>query len=60
MWLFPWLTWAAIAVILAVLGYMFALDDYREQGLLTLAVAGGVFVVSLYVTRGRRRAAPVF
>lgn len=60
MWLFPWLTWAAIAVILAVLGYMFALDDYREQGLLTLVVAGGVFVVSLYVTRGRRRAAPVF
>ncbi|AVR04964.1 amino acid permease [Pluralibacter gergoviae] len=60
MWLFPWLTWAAIAVILAVLGYMFALDDYREQGLLTLAVAGGVFVVSLYVTRGRPRAAPVF
>ena len=60
MWLFPWLTWAAIAVILAVLGYMFALDDYREQGLLTLAVAGGVFILSIYVTRGRARTAPVF
>ena len=51
MWLFPWLTWAAIAAILAVLGYMFTLDDYREQGLLTLAVAGSVFLLSLYVTR---------
>ncbi|WP_026042662.1 amino acid permease [Pantoea sp. A4] len=55
MWLFPWLTWAAMFMIVAVLGYMFVLDEYREQGLLTLAVTLGIFILSLYVTRDRTR-----
>ena len=55
MWLFPWLTWASIFMILSVLGYMLMLNDYRDQGLMTLGVTLAILVVSLYVTRDRNR-----
>ncbi|WP_031085311.1 amino acid permease [Streptomyces sp. NRRL WC-3549] len=47
MWLFPYLTWATIAMISFVLVYMLTDDAGREQVLLSLLVAALVVAVSL-------------
>ncbi|MFD6533244.1 amino acid permease [Streptomyces sp. NPDC060184] len=47
MWLFPYLTWATIAMISFVLVYMLTDDAGREQVLLSLLVAAVVVAVSL-------------
>ncbi|MFE7357871.1 amino acid permease [Streptomyces sp. NPDC057543] len=47
MWLFPYLTWATIAMISFVLVYMLTDDDGRQQVLLSLLVAALVVAVSL-------------
>ncbi|MEU1091014.1 amino acid permease [Streptomyces sp. NPDC005892] len=58
MWLFPYLTWATIAMISFVLVYMLTDDAGREQVLLSLLVAALVVAVSLVrERRGRRPAA---
>ena len=49
MWLFPWLTWAVIVFIVAVLGIMLVQESHRVEilatGLLSLlVVAAGLFV----------------
>lgn len=60
MWLFPYLTWATIAMISFVLVYMLTDDAGREQVLLSLLVAVLVVAVSLVrEARGRKAAAPV-
>ncbi|WP_420033661.1 amino acid permease [Streptomyces sp. cg28] len=51
MWLFPYLTWATIAMISFVLVYMLTDDSGREQVLLSLLVA--VFVVAFALVRER-------
>jgi GABA permease len=52
MWLFPWLTIATIAAMVAVLGSMFAGADTRSQILLSL-LSWGVVLVLYVVTRWR-------
>ncbi|MGW2345815.1 amino acid permease [Streptomyces sp. NPDC001661] len=47
MWLFPYLTWATIAMISFVLVYMLTDDAGREQVLLSLLVAAFVVVFAL-------------
>lgn len=60
MWLFPYLTWATIAMISFVLVYMLTDDAGREQVLLSLLVAALVVGVSLVRdARSRKAAAPV-
>ncbi|MEU5654486.1 amino acid permease [Streptomyces sp. NPDC047737] len=60
MWLFPYLTWATIAMISFVLVYMLTDDAGREQVLLSLLVAALVVGVSLVrEARSRKAAAPV-
>lgn len=60
MWLFPYLTWATIAMISFVLVYMLTDDAGREQVLLSLLVAALVVAVSLVrEARSRKAAAPV-
>ncbi|MFF5935757.1 amino acid permease [Streptomyces sp. NPDC012508] len=60
MWLFPYLTWATIAMIVFVLGYMlYNGGSAREQVLLSLLVAGLVIAISLVRDRfGAKSAAP--
>ncbi|MFF8842246.1 amino acid permease [Streptomyces sp. NPDC015127] len=53
MWLFPYLTWATIAMISFVLVYMLFDDAGREQVLLSLLAAA--FVVTIGVVRERTR-----
>ncbi|MFD5648705.1 amino acid permease [Streptomyces sp. NPDC127039] len=53
MWLFPYLTWATIAMISFVLVYMLTDDAGRDQVVLSLLVAG--FVVAVALIRDRRR-----
>ncbi|MEE4489965.1 amino acid permease [Streptomyces sp. BE230] len=55
MWLFPYLTWATIAMISFVLVYMLTDDAGREQVLLSLLVAVLVVGVSLVREARRRR-----
>lgn len=59
MWLFPYLTWATIAMISFVLVYMLTDDSGREQVLLSLLVAALVVAVSLIreVVQRRNRTA---
>jgi GABA permease len=47
MWLFPYLTWAAIAVIAGVVVYMLFDDSGRAEMLLSLLVAAVVVVIAL-------------
>ncbi|KKD02602.1 amino acid permease [Streptomyces sp. WM6386] len=57
MWLFPYLTWATIAVIVFVLGYMLtdtASGGGRDQVVLSTLVAGGVVAFALL----RKRLSP--
>ncbi|MEB8342977.1 amino acid permease [Streptomyces endophyticus] len=55
MWLFPYLTWATIAMISFVLVYMLTDDAGREQVLLSLLVAAFVVGFSLVRERVQRR-----
>lgn len=59
MWLYPYLTYATIALIVFILGYMLYDDDGREMMVLSLVVGGLVLVTSLVLDRRRRRAATV-
>ncbi|WP_371796230.1 amino acid permease [Streptomyces sp. NBC_01718] len=56
MWLFPYLTWATIAMISFVLVYMLTDDSGREQVLLSLLVAAIVVAISLVHDVRQRRA----
>ncbi|WP_411087606.1 amino acid permease [Streptomyces sp. 061-3] len=56
MWLFPYLTWATIAMISFVLVYMLTDDSGREQVLLSLLVAAIVVAVSLVREVRQRKA----
>ncbi|MCX5313131.1 amino acid permease [Streptomyces sp. NBC_00154] len=56
MWLFPYLTWATIAMISFVLVYMLTDDSGREQVLLSLLVAAIVVAISLVREVRQRRA----
>ncbi|MCI4046374.1 MULTISPECIES: amino acid permease [unclassified Streptomyces] len=58
MWLFPYLTWATIAMISFVLVYMLTDDAAREQVVLSLLVAALVVGISLFrEMRGRKAVA---
>ncbi|MFC8262947.1 amino acid permease [Streptomyces sp. NPDC057291] len=56
MWLFPYLTWATIAMISFVLVYMLTDDSGREQVLLSLLVAAVVVAISLVREVRQRKA----
>ncbi|BFP55290.1 amino acid permease [Streptomyces fimicarius] len=56
MWLFPYLTWATIAMISFVLVYMLTDDAAREQVVLSLLVAALVVGISLVRERRSRKA----
>ncbi|GAB2755204.1 amino acid permease [Sinomonas soli] len=53
MWLFPYLTWASIVAIVALLVGMLFLDDTRDELILSVALAA--IVVAIGVLRYRRR-----
>jgi len=55
MWLFPWLTWAVIAVISTVLGYMFFSPEYRYETYFSISITILVVLLSKIVTRKRNR-----
>ncbi|WP_306323075.1 MULTISPECIES: amino acid permease [unclassified Streptomyces] len=55
MWLFPYLTWATIAMISFVLVYMLTDDAGREQVLLSLLVAAFVVAFALVREKVQRR-----
>ncbi|MFZ3557560.1 MULTISPECIES: amino acid permease [unclassified Streptomyces] len=55
MWLFPYLTWATIAMISFVLVYMLTDDAGREQVLLSLLVAAFVVVFALVREKVQRQ-----
>lgn len=55
MWLFPWLTWAVIAVISTVLGYMFFSPEYRYETYFSIGITILVVLLSKIVTRKRNR-----
>ncbi|MER6505105.1 amino acid permease [Streptomyces sp. NPDC001455] len=57
MWLFPYLTWATIAMISFVLVYMLTDDSGREQVLLSLLVAALVVAIALVRDVRHRKAA---
>ncbi|MFJ8936081.1 amino acid permease [Streptomyces sp. NPDC102365] len=56
MWLYPYLTWATIALIVFVLGYMLTDTEHdgRQTVLLSLLVAGVVVGISLVLEKVRR------
>jgi AAT family amino acid transporter/GABA permease len=59
MWLFPYLTWATIAVITFVLGYMLTDDSKgggRIQVLLSVLLAAVVVAISVLRERNRKNA----
>ncbi|MFH9420909.1 amino acid permease [Streptomyces sp. NPDC017529] len=56
MWLYPYLTYATIALILFVVGYMFYNPDGRKQMVLSVVAAAVVLVVGLVLDRRRRAA----
>ncbi|WP_065488703.1 amino acid permease [Streptomyces sp. PTY087I2] len=56
MWLFPYLTWATIAMISFVLVYMLTDDAAREQVVLSLLVAALVVGISLFREMRDRKA----
>lgn len=61
MWLFPWLTWAVIAFIVAVLTIMLLQEEHRLEiiatGVLSLLVIGAGMIVSRRRKDGRVGAA---
>lgn len=48
MWLFPWLTWLVIAIIVAVLGYMFVSEKYQYETMLTVSLTVIILVISFF------------
>lgn len=56
MWLYPYLTWAAIGMIGFVMAYMFTDADGRKQMYLSLVAAVVVLAASAVVGRRRRAA----
>jgi GABA permease len=54
MWLFPYLTWATIAMILFVLVYMLTDHDGRKQVLFSLLAAAVVIAIALVRDRAVR------
>ncbi|MFI1305965.1 amino acid permease [Streptomyces sioyaensis] len=56
MWLYPWLTYATIAMIVFVVGYMFYDPDGRKQMVLSVIAAVVVLAVGLLLERRRPRA----
>ncbi|PWI45474.1 amino acid permease [Streptomyces sp. ICBB 8177] len=56
MWGYPYLTWATIALILFVIGYMFTDSSGREQMVMSLLAAAIVLVVAVVRDRMRKRA----
>ncbi|MGX1756525.1 amino acid permease [Streptomyces lydicus] len=59
MWLYPWLTYATIALIVFVIGYMFYNPDGRQQMVLSVVAAVVVLAVGLLLDRRRPRTAAV-
>lgn len=57
MWLYPWLTYATIALIVFVIGYMFYDPDGRQQMVLSVVAAVVVLAVGLILDRRRPRTA---
>jgi len=57
MWLYPWLTYATIALIVFVIGYMFYNPDGRQQMVLSVVAAVVVLAVGLILDRRRPRTA---
>jgi GABA permease len=58
MWLYPYLTWAVIALIIVVLGYMVFSPEYRFETLMTLAVVVLILGMAFFRKRsGNDRAA---
>ncbi|GAA4864344.1 amino acid permease [Saccharopolyspora rosea] len=55
MWLFPYLTWATLVVILAVLVTMAAIEDSRSQLVLSLVSLAAILLVYVGLVRPRRR-----
>jgi len=55
MWLYPWLTYATIAMIVFVVGYMFYDPDGRKQMVLSVIAAVVVLAVGLLLDRRRPR-----
>ncbi|MFD5737115.1 amino acid permease [Streptomyces sioyaensis] len=55
MWLYPWLTYATIAMIVFVVGYMFYDPDGRQQMVLSVIAAVVVLAVGLLLDRRRPR-----
>ncbi|MCF3173692.1 amino acid permease [Streptomyces sioyaensis] len=55
MWLYPWLTYATIAMIAFVVGYMFYDPDGRKQMVLSVIAAVVVLAVGLLLDRQRPR-----
>src|SRR5690606_5902097 len=54
MWLFPGLTWAAIAFIVAVLAVMALREDHRAEIIATALLSIGVVAAGLLVHRKRK------
>ena len=59
MWLFPWLTYACIVAIIAVIGAMALVDDVRDQLWWSLASLAVVVGLSVWHTRKRESTSPV-
>lgn len=55
MWLFPYLTYATIALMLFVIGYMFYDDEGREQMVMSVVVAAVVLVLGITLQRRHAR-----
>ncbi|MFI0905265.1 amino acid permease [Streptomyces sioyaensis] len=55
MWLYPWLTYATIAMIVFVVGYMFYDPDGRQQMVLSVIAAVVVLAIGLLLDRRRPR-----
>lgn len=56
MWMFPYLTYATIALILFVVGYMFYNPDGRQQMVMSVVVGALVLVIGIVLDRQHRRA----
>jgi GABA permease len=54
MWLFPWLTWAAIFFIVAVLTVMLIQEDHRYEIIATGVLSLSVIAAGLLVSRRRK------
>ncbi|MER7011885.1 amino acid permease [Saccharopolyspora sp. NPDC000359] len=57
MWLFPYLTWATLVVIAAVIVTMATIEEVRSQLTLSLVSLAAILLVHLLFVRPRRRSA---